>query len=99
MKPGQTLFVVKLEGEPPVILETIAYDGPRGNRVRLRVGEMCPNCKHELPPADLLEGPARQLHLKIRGWVRHQKALRGDTPRGRAKLASAKEGDHAAAAR
>lgn len=96
MKPGLVLFDVQLEGEPRVRLESIAYDGPRGNRVRLTITDA------PLQPglsAELLEGPARQLHLALRAWVRRQKALRGDTPRGRAKLAAAKEGNDAAATR
>jgi hypothetical protein len=51
--------------------------GPRGNMLRVEMDG----------PAPLLtEGPARQLHLAIRAWVRRQRELRGDTPRGRRKM-------------
>lgn len=90
MKPGEVLYVIPSVGlERPLRLETIAYDGPRGNRVCLTIGEAS---------LELLEGQARQLHLALRKWVRVQKSLRGDTPRGRAKL-TAKEVAHAPAAR
>lgn len=89
MKPGETLFDFQLAGEARVQLVTVPYDGPRGNRVQLMIGDT---------PAQLPEGPARQLHLALRKWVRVQKKLRGDTPRGRAELA-AKEAAHAPAAR
>lgn len=34
----------------------------------------------------LAERQARDLHLAIRAWVRRQKRLRGETPRGAAEL-------------
>lgn len=54
-------------------------DGPRGGRLTFKptVPDVAPR---------LLEGEAKQLHLAIRKWIRFQKALRGDTPRGRAKV-------------
>jgi hypothetical protein len=51
--------------------------GPRGARLSLRVGD-----KDDEREVVLLEGQAKRLHLAIRQWIRRQKSLRGDTPRG-----------------
>lgn len=67
-------------------LVAVPCDGPRGNRLRLLVTELgAPGEQPITLGVDLSEGPGRQLHLAARGWVRRQKELRGDTPRGQRK--------------
>ena len=56
----------------------------RGARVVVRIGQ---------ESEELLEGPARHLHLALRGFVRKQKWLRGDTPRGRNYVESKEDAD------
>jgi len=77
MKPGQVLFEVKLPDQLPMRLVTIPFDTPRGNRIQLEVGDRA---------TTLIEGHAKQLGLALRRWVKAQKFLRGDTPRGRRAL-------------
>jgi hypothetical protein len=82
-----TLFEYKNAVGVTLRLVAVPCDGPRGNRLRAEITEA--GAAGEQPIAlsiDLLEGPARQLHLAARAWVRKQKELRGDTPRGQRKF-------------
>jgi hypothetical protein len=82
-----TLFEYKNAVGVTLRLVAVPCDGPRGNRLRAEITEA--GAAGEQPIAlsiDLLEGPARQLHLAARAWVRKQKELRGDTPRGQKKF-------------
>lgn len=96
MKPREVLYQLQLPEQALLSLVTLPYDTPRGNRVELEL-----RSEHCTLRVLLLEGHARQLGLALRKWVRVQKSLRGDTPRGRAKLAvpRAQEAGDAAAVR
>jgi hypothetical protein len=71
-----TLFEVKMV-EHTLRAVAVPAGGPRGDRLRIEV---------DGNSIDLIEGHARQLHLAMRAWVRKQKELRGDTPRGQRKF-------------
>ncbi len=63
---------------PSMAVNALPADGgPRGARVEIVIGG-----DNEVVSAVLLEGQARALHLALRQWIRQQKSLRGDTPRG-----------------
>jgi hypothetical protein len=72
--------------EPVTLYETdelrvvaLPADGPRGAKLELEIRD---DEGATVAGTFLLEGQARKLHLMIRQWIRRQKSLRGDTPRG-----------------